>query len=95
TRLQSSSEFIVPAGKELRITEVFGDNDGGYCQIYRVAGGELVNDLRIFPGGSMGYQFATPLVFSEGEMLTGDNSGGNCYALGILGSDRSDTGTAG
>ena len=94
-------EFIVPAGKELRITDIFGGSDStmsnnGYCYLWkRAADDEILNQLTFYPGEGFTHQFATPIVFSEGEKLEGFNGGGNCYVLGILGSDRSDTGTAG
>ena len=76
-------EFIVPAGKELRITDILAtdaDSYGGCLIRKRAADNSLLNQLQFT---SLSYQLATPLVFSEGEMLQGTGTG-NCYVLGLL-----------
>jgi hypothetical protein len=82
TTLGSNTEFIVPAGKELRITDILRNSSNVTCYLSKqAADNEIVNTLAFYGAGSGGYQFGTPFVFSEGERLKGE---GNCYVLGLL-----------
>ena len=80
------SQFIVPAGNELRLTDIHA-KDYGYCQLERRAtDNSLVTELTFNLGGGAINQLGTPIVISEGEMLRGMKSSNSqkCMVYGLL-----------